>query len=305
MRDALRDEKKGPKTPHNRLDVQKEGAIRSVCERHSTLSSYQVRERLQADAPSARTIQRLQDRLDLPRLNKRDAPSFEAHRLNRDERQLIRNTVESKLYLGPYRLAWDLQSQHELKISPSTTRRVKRAILDERNPPSAPAVWRFYERKHPHSLRHGDLMEKVTLTDEDRTAYQLTLQDDYSCAYVFCDLYREPTLNTTIGAMISAMREYQTIPKAVVFDNGPTFSGRLLSAFCLNLDIRLIYTSVCHPQTIGKLEGAFRDDMTSSIVSVRDGFSVNCAAIFPNTFITAIIFADIWHWAASLPSRAC
>lgn len=75
-----------------------------------------------------------------------------------------------------------------------------------------------------HSLWHGDLMEKVTLTDEDQTAYQLTLQDDYSRVYVFCDLYREPTVNTTIGAMISAMREYQTIPKAVVFDNGPTFS---------------------------------------------------------------------------------
>jgi transposase InsO family protein len=104
-------------------------------------------------------------------------------------------------------------------------------------------------------------MEKVTLTNEDRTAYQLTLQDDYSRAYTFCDLYREPTVNTTIGAMIATMWEYQTIPKAVVFDNGPTFSGRRLSAFCLNLDIRLIYTSVRHPQTNGKLERAFRDDM--------------------------------------------
>jgi transposase InsO family protein len=254
MRDALRDEKKGPKTPHNRLDVQKEGAVRSVCERRPTLSSYEVRDRLQADAPSARTIERVRIRLGLPRLNKRDTPSFEAHRFNRDERQLIRNTVESKLYLGPYRLAWDLQNQHELKISPSTTRRVKWAILNERNPRSAPAGWRFYERNHSHSLWHSDLMEKVTLTDEEWTAYQLTLQDDYSRAYVFCDLYREPTVNTTIGAIISAMREYQTIPKAVVFDNGPTFSGRLLSAFCLNLDIRLIYTSVRHPQTNGKLD---------------------------------------------------
>ena len=42
MRVALGDEKKGPKTPHNRLDAQKEDAIRSVCERHPTLSSYEV-----------------------------------------------------------------------------------------------------------------------------------------------------------------------------------------------------------------------------------------------------------------------
>ena len=46
MRKALGGEKKGPKIPHNRLDAQKEDAIRSVCERHPTLSSYEVRDRL-------------------------------------------------------------------------------------------------------------------------------------------------------------------------------------------------------------------------------------------------------------------
>jgi transposase InsO family protein len=159
-------------------------------------------------------------------------------------------------------------------------------------------VWRFYEPKHPHSLWHGDLMEKVTLTDEDRTAYQLTLQDDYSRAYVFCDLYREPTVNTTIGAMIVAMREYHTIPKAVVFDNGPTFSGRLLSAFCLNLDIRLIYTSVRHPQTNGKLERAFRDDMNEFYRQRERWIFSELRRNLPE------YFAGTSHWAASLPSRA-
>lgn len=46
----------------------------------------------------------------------------------------------------------------------------------------------------------------------------------------------------------------RSLAKAVVFDNGSIFGGRLLSAFCLNLGIRLIYTSVRHPQTNGKLE---------------------------------------------------
>jgi transposase InsO family protein len=121
-------------------------------------------------------------------------------------------------------------------------------------------VRRFYERKHPHSLWHGDFFEKVTLTDEDRTAYQLTLLDDYSRAYVYCDLLRDPTLNDTIRALIAAMRQYQTIPKGVVFDNGTPFKGNLLSAFCTNLGIRLIHSAVRHPQTNGKLERAFRDD---------------------------------------------
>jgi transposase InsO family protein len=260
MREALKDEKRGPRTPYNRLAADQEEAIRNVCERHPTLSSYAVRDRLHADALSARTVQRVRNRLDLPQLKKRDTAACKAHRFTDDERQLMRHTVASKLYLGPYRLAWDLQNQHGLQISPSTTRRVKRALLDERHPRPAPAVWRFYERKHPHSLWHGDFFEKITLTDEDRTAYQLTLMDDYSRAYVYCALLREPTLNDTIRAIIAAMRQYQTIPKGVVFDNGPQFKGALLSAFCSNLGIRLMHASVGHPQTNGKLERAFRGD---------------------------------------------
>lgn len=89
-------------------------------------------------------------------------------------------------------------------------------------------------------------MEKVTLTDEDRTAYQLTLQDDYSRAYVFCDLFREVNLETTVRALIAAMRRYRTIPKAVVFDNGSFFKGKLLREFCRNLGVRLIHSSVRH-----------------------------------------------------------
>lgn len=260
MRETLRDMRIGPIAPHNRLEAQKEAAIQGLCERHPTLSSYEVKEKLYGEALSARTIQRVRHRLNLPRLKKRDLPSFTAHRFTSEEKHFIREMVKSRLHLGPYRLAWDLQNQHKLQISPSTIRRVKRAIIDERNPRPAPVVWRFYERKHPHSLWHGDFFEKVTLTDEDRTAYQLTLLDDYSRAYVYCDLLRDPTLNDTIRALIAAMRQYQTIPKGVVFDNGSPFKGYLLSAFCTNLGIRLIHSAVRHPQTNGKLERAFRDD---------------------------------------------
>jgi hypothetical protein len=110
-------------------------------------------------------------------------------------------------------------------------------MLEAMNPPPAPTKWRFYERKHPHSLWHGDFFEKVTLTNEDWTAYQRTLLDDYSRAYVYCALLRELTLNDTISAMIASMRQYRTIPKVVVFHNGPQFKGYLLSAFCANLGI--------------------------------------------------------------------
>ena len=91
-------------------------------------------------------------------------------------------------------------------------------------PPPPRPVWRFYERHHPHSLWHGDFLEKVTLTDIDQTAYQLALQDDYSRGYVFCDLFLNPDIRTTIRALIAAMRAW-LVPKAVMFDNGSPFKG--------------------------------------------------------------------------------
>jgi Integrase core domain len=79
--------------------------------------------------------------------------------------------------------------------------------------------------------------------------------------YLFCDLFREVNVNTTIRALIAAMRTYRMIPQALVFDNGPYFKGKLIEQFCRRLSIRLIHSSVNHPQTNGKLERAFRDDM--------------------------------------------
>jgi transposase InsO family protein len=175
--------------------------------------------------------------------------------------QRLRQAIATKPYLGAERLAWDLQNAHQLQISPSTVKRLKRALRQQMSPPAAPAVWRFYERHHPHSLWHGDFLEKVTLTDLDRTAYHFALLDDYSRGYVFCDLFLAPDQRTTISALITAMRQWQVIPNAVVFDNGSAFKGKLLSAFCTNLNVRLIHASVGHPQTNGKLERAFRDDM--------------------------------------------
>ncbi len=169
--------------------------------------------------------------------------------------------IQVKWHLGPERIAWDLQNGEHLTISPSTVKRLKRTIHEALYPPPPPPVWRFYERHHPHSLWHGGFLEKVPLTDLDRTAYQLTLMDDYSRGDVFCDLFLEPDMRTTVRALIAAMRQWQVVPKAVVFDNGAPFKGRLLVAFCKNLGIRLIHAAVNHPQTNGKLERAFRADM--------------------------------------------
>ncbi len=214
-----------------------------------------------ATAPSARTIQRVRQRLRLPRLPKRASPQRTAKRLSSAAKRKASALIRAKPYLGPQRLSWDLQNQYDISISPSTMKRIKRAIKEKQHPSPSPIEWRFYQRQHPHRLWHGDYLEKVTLTDTNRTAFQLTLQDDYSRAYVFCDLFTDPDTLTTIYALCTAMRRWHTLPQAIVFDNGPNFKGRLLKAFCHNLGIRLIHSSLQHPQTNGKLERAFRDDM--------------------------------------------
>lgn len=261
MREVLKDRRRGPRRPRNRLPAEKEQSIREVCERHPTISSYQVKERLGEGAPTPRTIQRVRKRLSLPRLKKRMPPSSKAHRFPQEEKLMIRNRVKGKMYLGPYRLAWDIQNRDHIGVSPSTIRRVKHSILEEMNPKQPKPVWKCYERKHPHSLWHGDFLEKVVLTKCGKTAYQFTLLDDYSRAYVYCGLFTEANEVNVVRAIITAMRQYQTIPKALIFDNGRCFRGKLITALCRHVGINLIHTSVQHPQTNGKLERAFRDDM--------------------------------------------
>jgi hypothetical protein len=51
------------------------------------------------------------------------------------------------------------------------------------------------------------------------------------------------------------------IPNALLSDNGSPFKGTLIQTFCKKLGIRLIRSAVRHPQTNGKLERAFQDDI--------------------------------------------
>jgi predicted trehalose synthase len=83
MRSAMKAHPRGPQQPINRLPEERAQRIQALCQRHPTLSSYQVRKSLGSDAPSARTIQRLRHRLALARLTKRAPPAFTAPSVRR------------------------------------------------------------------------------------------------------------------------------------------------------------------------------------------------------------------------------
>jgi transposase InsO family protein len=263
IREALQDHPRGPKRPGNRISDAQEQRVMVVCQRHPTHSSYRVQKTLGSDAPCARTIQRIRARHHLARLPKRAPPSAPARRIPQEVRKRARYLLTLRPRLGPERVRWDLQNGEQLQVSASTVKRLKRQMHEARHPapPPSPAVWRFYERRHPHSLWHGDFMDKITLTETQQVAHQFTLQDDYSRGYVFCDLALDHDQRTVIRALMAAMRQWQVIPKALLFDNGSPFKGMLLSTFCKKLGIRVIHTAVRHPQTNGKLERAFQDDM--------------------------------------------
>jgi len=262
LRLARRDQPRGPRRAGNRLAAAREEALLELCQRHPTWSAAGVQRLGGGAPPTLRTIQRIRRRHGLVHLPQRAPTTHTRPRLPRETLQQAMAIIQEKPSLGAERIAWEVQNTLHRPISPATITRLKRTQhVIPVPPPLPPPVWRFYERHHPHSLWHGDFLEKVTLSDLHQTAYQLTLLDDYSRGYVFCDLYLTPDARTTIHALITAMRQWQAIPTAVLFDNGSPFRGRLLTAFCQQVGIRLIHTALHHPQTNGKLERALRDDM--------------------------------------------
>ena len=261
LQGALTDHRPGPQCPANRLSPAEEAPLVELAQRHPTWSAAQIQAKAGPAAPSSRTIQRLRHRYALPRLPKRLAPCRPARRLTRKVKQEARCLIEAKPWLGPERLAWELQNIAQMSISPATIKRMKRARQQAQTPPPPRPQWCFYERHHPHSLWHGDCLEKVFDQATGRQLYQMTLLDDYSRGYIFCDLFDHIDPRTTIAALCAAMRQWRVIPKGVLFDNGIPFRGRLFEAFCHNLGIQLIHPAPQHPQTNGKVERAFRDDM--------------------------------------------
>ncbi len=271
IREALLDYPRGPKSPHNRLSKEKEKIVKSVCERYPMLSSYQIRERFGSDSPCPRTIQRVRQRLGLPRLPKRAPPQSPAKQFSSEEKQRIQQFMQSRTHLGALRLSWDVTNILKIPISAATVLRWRREM--ERNPRIKVVNWQFYERKHPHSLWHGDVL-KLWYLPSGKFVGQLAFMDDYSRGYVACEVTIVPTTHFTIQCLIQAMRQWQVIPKAILVDNGSEFKGFLLKGFCENLGIRLIHIRPYHPQTNGKLERAFRDDRRD-FYGLRKGWSVD------------------------------
>src|SRR5262249_52832336 len=175
LQGALTDSRPGPQRPANRLSPAEEVPLVELAQRHPTWSAAQIQAKAGPAAPLPRTIQRLRHRYALPRLPKRPTPCRPARRLTRKVKQAARHLIEAKPWLGPERLAWELRNVQQIQISPATIKRMKHAMRQAQTPPPLPPTWRFYARHHPHSLWHGDCLEKVFDQATGQQLYQLTL----------------------------------------------------------------------------------------------------------------------------------
>src|SRR4029453_4195177 len=133
LRYALLDQPWGPKRPHNRLAADREEAVMQSLHQHPTWSARQLHEHLRDEAPHPRTIDRIRQRHGLTRQLKRPAPTRSVARFTPEVKTQARHLIASKAELRPHRPAWDLRNAQGITMSPTTMKRLKRAVRLETN----------------------------------------------------------------------------------------------------------------------------------------------------------------------------
>lgn len=128
MREALKDQRRGPKQSQNKIGIEQEQKVVMLCKRYPTLSSYKMVDRLGGNAPNPRTIQRIRQRRGLPRVPIRAPTVTPARRLPKRIVQRARQMIKQKPHLGPERIAWDLMNGENMRIGPSSIKRLKGSI---------------------------------------------------------------------------------------------------------------------------------------------------------------------------------
>lgn len=146
-----------------------------------------------------------------------------------------------------------------ISISRSTIDRIiDRKGLIEKKSRRRPAVKRF-ERKRPNDLVQMDFKGEYILGGINR-CYPLSLLDDHSRFCLGLFPLSSPKGSLVTKSLISTFEEYG-VPNSILMDHGTPWwhsnNGHGLTKFSVSLikqGIQLIYGSVGHPQTQGKVE---------------------------------------------------
>lgn len=144
-------------------------------------------------------------------------------------------------------------------ISRSTVDRIiKRSGLVRKEDQRKPATKRF-ERKRPNELWQMDIKGEYILRGVKR-CYPLSILDDHSRYAIGLFPLNAPNGPEVRACLVSCFEDYG-LPEAMLMDHGTpwwkTTSGHGLTRLSVDLikqGIQLIYGSIAHPQTQGKVE---------------------------------------------------
>jgi putative transposase len=197
-------------------------------------------------------------------------------------------------------LQWEQAAVH---VAPITVYRVLRrhGLLGPRTPlqpPHARRPWVRFERAHPHALWQVDV--SYWYLPGWGYYYLHTVLDDHSRYVITSRLYRTygaadgiRMLQHALAAVPAAQRQGVEL----LADHGVTYTAREFRAACKQAGIALIFASVAHPQTKGKLERWHR--------TLRDALGDRVAYAATPSEAQRIIDAYVAHYNHERPHSAC
>lgn len=195
-----------------------------------------------------------------PKSNPQRNPNVDPKRtqpLTEEEKSAIKEAHEKYSELGSWNLPIILSNIYGIHVSHMS---VLRTLCPEkyRNPnKNVGKEINYYEKHRPYAMYHADTME-VILENGDKI-FQISIEDDYSRAYVSMEVFKSKHTYFVIICMLKAFRQYG-IPKLFHHDNGGEYNNRVVKWLLKRFDITDVPTKVENPEGNGKKEKAHSQD---------------------------------------------
>jgi len=179
----------------------------------------------------------------------------------------IKKIREANPRIGSRRINWLLR----LTSHHSTVHRLLKSLGLVKERPYRRRVWKRFRAEYPNKRWQIDVTETL---HHGRVLYKVTVVDDHSNCRLVSHLSWDASGSTIAQCLEDAIREYGA-PLELLSDNGAQFRGRKggetmeVGGLCRRYGIRQVYSSPHHPQTIGKVEHAHRDDKMEFFDLVR------------------------------------
>jgi len=195
-----------------------------------------------------------------PKSNPQRNPNVDPKRtqpLTEEEKSAINDVHKEYPEMGPWNLALILSKTKDVHVS---TMSILRTLSPEKyrnlNKNEDNEV-NYYEKHRPYAMYHADTME-IILENGD-TVYQISIEDDYSRAYVSMEVFESKHTYLVIICMLKAFRQYG-IPKLFHHDNGGEYNNTSVKWLLKKFNITDVPTKIENPKGNGKKEKANGQD---------------------------------------------